>query len=241
MVRIAICGERPDYLRDINRLVCKYLDDNGISKEIHIFTFDEELLMTEDIFDILFLDIGVNDLKIMEAAEKLRKQNRKTTIVFISNNSKNWGKAFRLHAFDFIKKPVTELKINKVLEDYIFLIGETQGRKVSFMSGKGIVLQDINEIMYFYYQSKKQIKLKTLLEEYVIKENLHDIYNKLDDKFYMPHKCCIINIKCVKEMRDYEIIMINGDKIPLAQKKKKEFYMKVHSILNNESKPDTVQ
>lgn len=239
MLKIAICGEQLKYLKEINEFVCRFLSERGIGNEIHIFSFREENLFFAEGFDILFLDVEENSKQVIEAAEKLRKQNKKITIVFFSKTSRNWGKAFQIHVFDFIRGPITELKIEKVLEDYIFLMEETNHKNVCFLSPKGIIILDVNDIVYFYYQDKKHIKLKTMMEEYIIKENLYNIYDKLNDNFYIPHRCCIVNINYIKKIDDFEIFMKNGEILPLAQKKKKNFLAKVYNSVNWQKEANT--
>lgn len=73
----------------------------------------------------------------------------------------------------------------------------------------------------------------TVSGRYLEKENLADIYTKLHHNiFYMLHRCCIINLRFVSNvMNVYDIAMENGDFVPLAQKKKDDFYMNCRSNL----------
>lgn len=239
MLKIAICGEQLEYLKEINELVYRFLNKKGISNEIHIFSFRKEILYFAAGFDILFLDVEEDSKHVIEAAEKLRKQNKKITIVFFSKTSRNWGKAFQIHAFDFIRGPITKIKIEKVLEDYFFLMEEVNRKNVCFLLPKGVIILDVDDIVYFYYKDKKHIKLKTMTEEYVIKENLYDIYDKLNDNFYIPHRCCIVNINYIKKIDNYEIFMKNGEILPLAQKKKKDFLVRVYNFVNWQKETNT--
>lgn len=57
---------------------------------------------------------------------------------------------------------------------------------------------------------------------------------KLDKvQFYSPHRCCIINLKYVDYISDFDIIMKNGEFIPMAQKRKKEFFEALHHYLHD--------
>jgi len=37
--------------------------------------------------------------------------------------------------------------------------------------------------------------------------------------FFMPHQSFIVNLKYVKDVKNYELLMVNGDRIPLSQKR----------------------
>lgn len=59
--------------------------------------------------------------------------------------------------------------------------------------------------------------------------------------FYMPHRCCIINLRFVcNVVNDYDIIMENGEFLPLAQKKKEEFLHKLSQQFVNKLKGKTL-
>ncbi len=49
--------------------------------------------------------------------------------------------------------------------------------------------------------------------------------------FAMPHKSFCVNLYQVKNIKGYDIFMMNGDTIPLSQKKSVEFRKKLHDFL----------
>ena len=48
----------------------------------------------------------------------------------------------------------------------------------------------------------------------------------LEYDFFMPHQSFIVNLKYVKDVKNYELLMVNGDRIPLSQKEL--FYSRMH-------------
>ena len=73
----------------------------------------------------------------------------------------------------------------------------------------------------------------TVKKDYIVKENLTDIFDKLnDDCFYITHRSCIVNMNYVQTIKKNDgILMTNGDWVPLAQKKQKDFFIKLSKQL----------
>lgn len=43
--------------------------------------------------------------------------------------------------------------------------------------------------------------------------------------FFMPHQSFVVNLKYVKDIKNYELLMTNGIRIPLSQKRAVLFKM----------------
>lgn len=48
-----------------------------------------------------------------------------------------------------------------------------------------------------------------------------------NDKFYIVHKSYIVNVNYVKEFRPNEVIMVDGEKIPISQLYRKKIREKI--------------
>lgn len=234
MLRIAICDDEPKIVDEIERCINSYNDKNIVFQIIKFYD-GEELINSEMKFDIVFLDIEMKRLDGIKAAQRVREVNMTVPIVYITNYEKYWRSAYDVHAFDFIEKnKLNKEKIHKVISDFIRSIKDFESAVIKLTTENGVRVQNTNEIYYFLVDSKKKIVMYTLNGEYVVKENLFDVYNKLDKfAFYESHRSCILNLKYVAHLDDYDVIMTNGEFVPLAQRKKKEFMEKLHNYLQS--------
>ncbi|MGN0641967.1 MAG: response regulator [Huintestinicola sp.] len=82
----------------------------GKSKELLAFIENNEC-------DIAFLDIKMQGMGGLEAAEKLKIRNGRTNIIFVTGYDNYTGTAMELHASGYIMKPVTLKKVEKELND----------------------------------------------------------------------------------------------------------------------------
>lgn len=67
--------------------------------------------------DAIFLDINMPQMSGIELAEKIRSLNNKVQIVFITAHIKLLKEAKRVGSHAFLLKPVSDKKLNAILED----------------------------------------------------------------------------------------------------------------------------
>lgn len=56
--------------------------------------------------------------------------------------------------------------------------------------------------------------------------------------FSMPHKSFVVNLLHVKNVRNLDIFMDNGDRLPLSQKKQKEWKQELTNYLSERLRND---
>lgn len=233
MLHIAVCDDENLYVNKLEHIIMYYAEQKKISINIEKYNDGSELLNDGKGFDLIFLDIEMNQTNGIEVVSEIRKFDSNVPIVYVTSYSDYWRRAYKVHAFDFILKPFKKEDIFRVLTDFLAFIRDTDDRTVELLTENGIEIQPLNEIYYFIVLAKKTIQVSTVLKEYIVKENLSDIFIKLnDERFYMSHRSCIINLNYVQTLEKNEgIFMTNGDWVPLAQKKQKDFFLQLSKYL----------
>lgn len=230
---IAICNDE-EFLSDkLQNTVSVFAKQNKLTIHIEKYSDGWQLLNSHKKFDLIFLGIEVGELNSLEIAKEIRKFDLKVQIVFITNYTDYWIRAYKVHAFDFILKPFKEQDIFNVLSDSILFQRDLNSKKVELVTENGVVIQSLNEINYFIVLAKKTLQISTAYNEYIVKENLSDIFKKLnDDNFFMSHRSCIVNMINVAAIKKNNgIFMNNGDWVPLAQRRQKEFIVQLSKQL----------
>lgn len=225
MIKIAICDDEERIRNKIYKICISYLDKSNYLFSIDIFNDGEELLIKNNIYNVVLLDINMNKSNGIEVAKKLMKKCKSTKIIFITNLKDYIKQALRVHAFGFIEKPIKREELCELIEEALKYnhSNYNTNKKILFNTINGDVILDIEKIMYFEYLNRK-IKIITIDKSYYIYGKIFDIEKKLGQYGFMsPHKSFIVNFKHILNIYGYDIMMNDNNIIPLSQKKSSEF------------------
>lgn len=234
MIKIAVVDDEQIIIDETKKFIERFLNSHSLNFKLYTFNDGKDLLLNKEPYDLIFLDIEMKTLDGIDTAIQIRNYDMNVPIVYITSFSKYWRSAYQVHAFGFIEKPIHYEKIANVLNDFIQMCSEKSSGSVTLKTDEGTVVQNTNEIYYFLIDKRKVCTAYTFKRNFVVKENLNAIYEQLDNvQFYRPHRCCIVNLKYVDCILDFDIIMKNGEFVPVAQKRKKDFLEALHNYLHN--------
>ena len=108
MWKTIICDDEQEMRSAVRANLERFSEETGERFSVTELTSGEALLfnLTEDT-DIIFLDIKMNGITGMDAARKLREKNSRVCIVFITTMTQYALEGYEVHAFGFLKKPVS--------------------------------------------------------------------------------------------------------------------------------------
>lgn len=229
-MRIAACDDDETAVSFLRELIESYpkqkLNADGYSS-------GEDLLRTGNIYDLIFLDIDMKGIDGIETARRIRIHDRKVKIVYVTSYKEYAGKAFSVHAFGYLLKPVKQEKIWKQIEDALLWQEEEapEVKQVEFTAVEGLVRLPVDMIYYFEYQNRR-IYMKAKDTTYEMRGRISDIAGRMEEYgFSVPHKSFVVNLYHVKNIKGYEILMMNGEWIPLSQKQAVQFKEKLSLYL----------
>lgn len=166
-------------------------------------------------FQILLLDVMMNELDGMELAALLRKQENRTAIIFISSNREMALCGYEVSASRYLAKPLEREKLEEALlhcyqawqEKKEILLPTDQGwHRTSFT--------DIQFVEAFERGSRFVLADKTVETRLKFKE-VEAMLPKA--AFLLCHRAFIVNLSCVSGIRHYEFVMKRGDIVPIGK------------------------
>lgn len=138
-----------EYAKRNGFLNCQFYVDDGIAGKIkgileemkipciiRQFRNGRELLQASESFDIVFLDIIMNDLDGMKTAQILRKKAFDKILIFVSSSREYVFDAYDVEAFQYLLKPVDDGKMRNILQKGV-LKTERRSQNLSLSAGKG--------------------------------------------------------------------------------------------------------
>lgn len=234
MVKIAVCDDEKQICTKMVAIVKEYFADIGRPVWVAEFESGSALLKSNIRFDAIFLDIDMPELNGIETAKKLRNWDVNSKIIYITNYSKYKSSAYKVHAFDYVEKPVRENTIFHVLKEVVYYLDNaTEKQKYAFTTEEGVVTLELDDIYYFEYMLRRVV-INTSQGKYTAAYSLKELYKKFNkNNFESPHKSFIINMLHIKYIKGFDIFMENGVTIPLAQKRAVEFKRKFNDFLQS--------
>lgn len=230
-VRIAVCDDTLEYRNIIiNNLKRIGLTDNSPCLE---FSCSEELLSAYkkgEKFDIIFLDVEMNEINGIDAGIKIREKDKTVTIIFISSYPKYAIPAYECEAFYFMVKPIDEKQFNKIvykaiekfksLHKYILIKSKGQLRKLH-----------ISDILYIEIYHKHLI-FHTFSDKFETLGKISEIFLELKPYgFCQTHQGYIVNMNHIKGFIKNDIVMTNGEKVMISIRRKSEVLREYISFL----------
>lgn len=234
VIKVAVCDDETQAREKLISFIKEYFKEQNRPAWVAEFKTGEGLLKSNIRYDIIFLDIEMPNLNGIETAIKLRKWDVNSKIIFVTHYDKYSSSAYKVHAFDYICKPIREKKIYDVLGEAIrYLENASEKQKYAFKTEQGVVTIELDDIYYFEYMARKVI-IKSSKGKYVASYSLKELYDKFRNfNFESPHKSFIINMLHIKHIKGFDIFIENGDTIPLAQKRAVEFKKKFNDFLQS--------
>ncbi len=216
MIRIAVCE---DNIKDLAHLL-HILSQIDILCDITEYEDAESMLHDIEAngrkFDLFLLDIYLPGITGVEAARRIRTQNRNALLVFLSTSEDFYREAFDLYAFHYLIKPVQENSLTEVLQKTSDIINRPEETLRITFNGEDTILRqsDIsyvsssNHILHFHLQDGTR----------------HTSYGKLDEMqprltehcFIRCHKSFIVNIRHVTKLAK-EGFYIEDTLIPISR------------------------
>ena len=223
MIHIAICDDEKHMVDHIKALVSDFFRKKN--REIHLRTFlsGKELLSYNGQIDILFLDVQMKGMDGMETARKLRADQFRGILIFITVLKEMVFQSFEVQAYDYLVKPVDEKQFEKTMER-LYVSMQNTGED-SLLVQKGyegrIILKD--EIVFCEVIDRK-IYLNLASGEVVdYYERIENLETKLGSHFFRCHRSYLINLKHLKGYKNGTACMDNGREIPVSRLRSKEF------------------
>lgn len=219
-MNIAICDDEKIYRDEIEHLVDEYFADKNLEYDCKQFSCGKELADDLQTYDIVFLDIEMEELNGIETAKALNKKNRHTVIFIITAYHKYLDDAMDLDVFRYIDKPIDKDRFFKGLEKAIALIDNND---ITFKTADNeLVTISKNDIVCVEVM-KKKVTVSTVDGDYVAREKMDFFRNNLTASYFaIPHKSYIVNFNYIRKFKRDEIELKGNRIIAIAPKKQAE-------------------
>lgn len=198
-MQVAICDDERIFREELKEILIQYKTEKRLHIDIFEYENGQELLASENVFDMVFMDYQMPKLNGLEAARILRTKNSICSIIFITSYPEFILDSFEVQPFRFMVKPIKNEKIYEVIGSYIKqqkllypLIVIENGEQ------KSVNAQDI---IYIEGDGKYCI-IRTNKETIHSSKTISHVHKLLPEYcFYRIHKSYVINMYCVSSLK----------------------------------------
>ncbi len=221
--KVAICDDDKEFLDKINKILMEHLF--SIEADYEILTFDNEELLLErceqEMVQIFFLDVEMPPQNGIELAKTIRKKyNKNAYIVFISNYPEYMSESFEVHPYYYLTKQCGKEAIIHIMDEIFSEINDKYA-VCNFELTDGIQENVcVRDILYMSVENSK----KEIIAVHLINGKIH-IRGKLckwekqlcSYGFIVCYKGILVNMLHIYYFYGNEIIMDNGEKLPVSR------------------------
>ena len=232
-MRIAICDDDKKVIKQAYDIIKSY---NKLPIDTSIFLYDngKTLIKTHIInkFDIIFLDIKMEEVSGLEIGNNIRKYDKDVIIIFLTNYDQYVFQSFKVEAFDYLLKPINNNMLNNVLARAVNKY-YSHHQIIKFQCKDTTFILDVGEIVYLegYYHRIGIITNNN--------SNKYECFGKLSEyekmlkpyNFLRCHQGILINMKYIKKIENSIIITSMETTVPLSVRKKKNCLMSLNEYV----------
>lgn len=221
-MKIALVDDEPEELNYLMQLIKKQLPITGNNTfNIDTFYSGKDFLdkWKPEKYDLIVLDIYLNDITGIETARKIREMDSKTCLVFCTSSNDFASESYEVNAGYYILKPFSEENIINMLSHINLNTDNTSS--ITLPDGQEILLKNIifteysNHIVTIH--NKTGGNAKTRISHGSLEEILCSY-----PYFYCCSKGIIVNFYEVTSHDKDIFIMSNGSQIPISRRKSKD-------------------
>lgn len=236
MYHIAICEDEDTFIGELKEKLMRYATETG--KEFCFFVYHDgsELLQKYNSqYDLIFLDIKMEQLNGLKTAEEIRKIDSAVGLMFITAVKQYVWKGYEYSAANYLLKPI-QYGILKLELDRFF--GRYQGKDEPYLNfandhGKYKVLF---KNLCFAETEKRNVMLHFEGQKQIIYKNMKQVSSLLCayPQFAQCHQSFVVNLSFVKGVENLELVLLTGERIPISQPKRKEFMKRLTEFIGGE-------
>lgn len=234
-MNIVICDDRESDALAAKSVIKRTVEELHIKTEFDYYSkaaeVERKLLVKKGPADILILDIDMPEISGLELAERLRAEDSKLIIIFLSAHEEFVFKAIEFQPFRYIRKMRIKTEMPLVIRSAVRVIEANRDKQIVLNTDDGEMKVMISEIMYYETEKRKiAVHLKNgnnILANKKIAE-MQDLINK--DSFIMIRRSCVVNADYVKNILNGIIVLDNDEKLIISRPRYKSVKQQILKV-----------
>ncbi len=223
MIKIAICDDEPVFEKAIKELLISASIKYNEEYKSSYFPSATTLLEAPFDYDILFLDIKLEDGKDgITIGKQLRDNGNTALFILVTSMMDRYREGYKAGVHRYLEKPINPEEFEEALVSAVKCLKTSPQRiDIKFKTHSDIV--NIDDIIYIESYNRKRY-VHTDAAKYATLEPLDSLSRRLPaEQFYYPQKFYLINFAHVVATSMSEVTMSNGKTVTFIKGWYKDF------------------
>lgn len=218
-MKIGICDDESSLLALLMKYVKEWSSLRMIDCDIDTYASAEAFLFAyEDMaqYDLLLLDIQMQEMNGMELAKKLRSKKEEVSILFITGVKDYVFDGYSVDAISYLLKPVEKDRLMECLDKAYTKISSVTPYLLLEMKGETTKVK-ITDI-FFVESDLHSTCFKTIDGKFKHNKGIQLVEEELiPHGFFRPHRSFLVNVSKIEKITKKDVYLEDGSIIPIAR------------------------
>lgn len=223
MIKFAICDDEPAMARELASYLARYLEEHEVTAcSVSSFSSGRALLEAADGFDVIFLDIQMEEPDGMETARLLRGQGNHSLLVFVTVLMELVFDAFQVEAYDYLTKPLDAARFARTMDRVLQTLEQRTAASIVIQQGSGCEVVPLSDVVYCEVLGRKVYLHKkdgTVTGYY---DRLEQLERRVDGRFFRCHRSYLVNLDHVRGCQAGQVLLSQGERIPVSRLRERD-------------------
>ena len=168
----------------------------------------------------------------IELGRKIRKVDKKVTLVYLTSNLDYAPLGYEVRAFRYLLKPINKEALLSVMND--IRKEHSNERKLLFDTSIGSILVPESSIIYIE-AFDKEVQIFYDSDSFYVKKGLSELEDMLDkQQFFRIHRKYMVHLDHVIEYDNTKVTLDCGRTLPISRRRSREFRQAMESFIKGE-------
>lgn len=219
MIKTAICDDEKFFVDELFTQIKDFFLKNRVDFQVTEYMSGKELAVHACDYDLIFLDVQMNEQDGFKTAEMLRSSGFSGCLIFVTIMKDDVYKAFEYEAFDYLVKPLSKASFVHTMNRFLKTLQNSKKQLIITRKNEQKII-NLSDILYCEVINRKinlHLSDGNIIEYY---GKLSELEQKLGGGFFKSHRSYLANLKYISGYNSNEITCENGEKIPLSRGRK---------------------
>lgn len=229
-LQIAVVEDMPDDSEWLIEKIDEYCCTRDIGHAVYHYTNGEAFIdaLSEQWFDIVFMDIYMDGISGVEAARALRTRDKDCKLIFLTISEDFMREGFSLNSAHYLVKPVKDEDFLQAMEncrikqfDQVPLLTVISNRCTIRIATRDIIYVDVN---------MRSVTVHTKTEALPVGRCFNSIAESLlsDERFLLCNRGLLVNMDFITAQMGNDFLLSTGERLPMAPRRRKELINRYH-------------